>query len=112
MEEDDEIRMTLPTLLAVYLGFLLECLWLWDAAGEKYDRKGDAIRAPGPSKPARLIGICAAVGAGLIVLAELAGENQVTAYLYNILSFLLMGAAMFFCARGWRSRRTAASQSQ
>ncbi len=96
MEKDDEIRMTLPTLLAVYLGFLLECLWLWDAAGEKYDRKGDAIRAPGPSKPARLIGICAAVGAGLIVLAEFAGENQVTAYLYNFLSFLLMGAAMFF----------------
>jgi len=96
MEKDDEIRMTLPTMLAVYLGFLLECLWLWDAAGEKYDRKSNAIRAPGPSRHARLIGICAAVGTGLIILAELTGENPVTTYLHNSLSFLLMGAAMFF----------------
>ncbi|MBN1264722.1 MAG: hypothetical protein JXA25_04465 [Anaerolineales bacterium] len=88
--------MTLSTLLAVYLGFLLECLWLVDAAGEIGKKQGAGIKAPGPSTMTRIIGITAAVGVGLIGVAELAGENTVTAFLYNLLSSVLMGAAMFF----------------
>jgi hypothetical protein len=88
--------MTLPTLLAVYLGFLLECLWLWDEAGEKFGEQESGIKAPGPSIMTRIVGYTAAVGALLIGAAELAGENVVTDFLYNTLSYLLMGAAMFF----------------
>jgi hypothetical protein len=97
VEKDHRQIMTLPTLLAVYLGFILECLWLWDAAGEKRDQKKHApVTAPGPSKPMRILGVTAAIGAILIGLAELAGENVVTEYLYQALSLVLMGAAMFF----------------
>lgn len=89
--------MTLASLLAVYLGFALECLWLWDAAGEKREIGRDSsITASGPSKPVRIMGITAAAGAALIGLAELPGENVVTLFLYDALSYLLMGAAMFF----------------
>jgi len=88
--------MTLPTLLAVYLGFSMECLWLWDSAGEKYRKPDSGIKAPGPSKMTQIIGYTAAIGAVLIGAAELAGENVVTDFLYDILASILMGAAMFF----------------
>lgn len=89
--------MTLSTTLTIYLGVLIECLWLWDAAREKHDH-ADRTWTKGRrlSTPTRTMGIAAVVGIILIGAAELVGENPVTAYIDNALQFLLMGATMFF----------------
>jgi hypothetical protein len=89
--------MRLSTTLAIYLGFLVESLWLWDAASEKFSKKEtDRAKIPGFSTPTMAAGIALVVGAMLIGIAEIAGENTVTEAINNALEFLLMGIAMFF----------------
>jgi len=89
--------MTLSTTLAIYLGVLIECLWLWDAASEKFKRPDkERLAMRGAPTAARAMGIALAAGVILIGLAEWAGENPVTDYLNGVLQYLLMGATMFF----------------
>lgn len=89
--------MTLSITLAIYLGILVESLWLCEAASEKFSQgKPDQIKTPGPSTPTLAAGIALVVGASLIGIAELVGENAVTDAIHSALTFLLMGIAMFF----------------
>lgn len=89
--------MTLAILLATYLGVSIECLWLWDLAGEKFERtRADRVTLPGPSRIGMIIGFTTAGGALLIGLAAWIGENPVTRAIAGTLALWLMGAAMFF----------------
>ena len=97
MDKGGKNPMTLSITLVIYLGFLIECLWLWEAAYEKRSKsKGSLIKSPGVSTPTMAVGIVLAVGALLIGLSEIVGENAVTLAIDNFLSYLLMGIAMFF----------------
>ena len=89
--------MNLSITLAIYLGFLVESLWLWDAASERFPKAGGTrIKTPGLSVPATAASLALVTGALLIAISEIVGENSVTAALNNFLSYLLMGLAMFF----------------
>ena len=89
--------MNLSTTLAIYLGFFIECLWLWNSAGEKSDKsKISQIKAPGYSIPMMAISIITIIGIALIGISEIVGQNPITVYIDDLLQFLLMGAAMFF----------------
>jgi hypothetical protein len=89
--------MTLSTTLAIYLGVVIESLWLWDAASPKFDRSDrTGFAVPRPSTTVTLIGISAAVGMALIGLAEWIGETPFTDGIHSVLESALMGATMFF----------------
>ncbi len=89
--------MTLSTILAIYLGVIIEALWLWQTAGEKYaPSKRSKFKAPGTSTTMTAIGITGTVGLILIGISEAIGETTVTRYLHSQLEVILMGLAMFF----------------
>lgn len=89
--------MTLATTLAVYLGVLLEALWLWDAnRGKEQEAKKTRFKYPGPSTPQLLMGAAAVVGFTLIGIAEWIGETPFTSWLHGPIEVSLMGATMFF----------------
>lgn len=89
--------MTLSTTLAIYLGVIIESLWLWQTAGEKYaPSKRSKFKAPGPSTTMTAIGITGTVGLILIGISEAVGDTAVTRFLHDPLEIILMGMAMFF----------------
>jgi hypothetical protein len=89
--------MTLSTILAIYLGVIIEALWLWQTAGEKYaPSKRSKFKAPGTSTTMTAIGITGTVGLILIGISEAIGDTTVTRYLHSQLEVILMGLAMFF----------------
>ena len=89
--------MNLSTTLAVYLGVVIESLWLWQAASEKYAPSDQRkFKAPGRSTTMTAIGITGTIGLILIGISEAVGETPVTRYLHSQLEVLFMGIAMFF----------------
>lgn len=89
--------MNLSTTLALYLGFFIESMWLWEAASERFSKTpNEQIKAPGASWATTIIGIALAIGATLIWISELLGETPFTDSANNILSITFMGIAMFF----------------
>jgi hypothetical protein len=89
--------MSLSITIAAYLGFMVECLWLWDTASEKFARPDKAaIKAPGASRALTAIGITVVIGMTLIGITEWLGNTPLTQKIDEILSFGLLGAAMLF----------------
>ena len=87
--------MTLATTLAIYLGVLIECLWLWDFSEENNnDSTQSQVRAPGLSKPMFIMGIAGSAGLILILISAWAGETPVTNFLNFQLQYVLMGVTM------------------
>jgi len=89
--------MTLSTTLAIYLGVIIESLWLWHAGSEKYAPSNRSkFKAPGASTTMTAIGITGTVGLILIGISEAVGDTAVTRFLHSQLEIVFMGLAMFF----------------